>query len=201
VKKPALDQVRLGRAAHADGDVGLAHGEVQFLVGEHQLDADIRVEVEELGDALRQPRGAQPHRRRHPQVAGGALAGLDETGAGVLQPELHVAGGAEQQVALLGQDQAAGMPVEQRRLQFALEGADLPADRRLAESDVIARPREAAGFRDVEENPDLVPIQGRHSRPSRSARRGQPITGDHDLRALHDASLLPRRARRKGVLA
>jgi len=52
-EQAALDQVRLGGPPHADGDVGLAHGEVEFLVGEHQFDADIRIEIEKLGDALR----------------------------------------------------------------------------------------------------------------------------------------------------
>jgi hypothetical protein len=54
-EQPPLDQVRLGRTAHADRDVGLAHGEVQLLVGEHQLDPYIRIEIEEFRDALRQP--------------------------------------------------------------------------------------------------------------------------------------------------
>ena len=37
-----LDQVGLHRLAEADGDVGLAHGEVEFLVVEDQLQVDGR---------------------------------------------------------------------------------------------------------------------------------------------------------------
>ena len=95
------------------------------------------------------------------------LARLDEAGAGVLQAQLHVARGAEQQVALLGQDQAAGVAVEQRRLQLALQRADLPAHGRLAQAEVVAGPREAAGLRDVVEDADLVPVHGVHSRSTR----------------------------------
>ena len=67
-------------------------------------------------------------RRRDLEFAARALARLDEARARRLEPHAHVARGAEQQVALLGQDQAAGVAVEQRRLQFALERRDLPAD-------------------------------------------------------------------------
>ena len=46
-------------------------------------------------------------------VAGRPLARLDELRAGRLQLQRHVARGAEQEVALLGQDQAAGVAVEE----------------------------------------------------------------------------------------
>ena len=85
---------------------------------------------------------------------------LDEAGLGGFQPHAHVPGGPEQQVALLGQDQAAGMTVEEGRLQLALEGADLTADGGLAQAQIVTGPREAAGFRDRIENPDLVPVHG-----------------------------------------
>ena len=43
----ALDQVRLARRLHADGDVGLAHGEVELAILQQQVDLDIRVVLEE----------------------------------------------------------------------------------------------------------------------------------------------------------
>ena len=116
------------------------------------------IEVEELGDPLRQPDRPEADGRRHLEVAGRPLARLDEAGAGGLEPHPHVARRPEQQVALLGQDQAAGMAVEERGLQLALEGADLPADRGLAEAEIVPGAREAASFGDRIENPDLVPI-------------------------------------------
>ena len=54
-EQAALDEVRLRRAPQPDGDVRLAHGEVEFLAREDELDAHVRIKVEELGDALRQP--------------------------------------------------------------------------------------------------------------------------------------------------
>ena len=159
-EQPALDEVGLRRAAQADRDVGLAHREVELLVGQDQLDAHVRVEVEELADALREPDRAEPDGRRHLEVAGRPLARLDEARPGGLEAHAHVAGGAEQEVALLGQDQPAGVAVEQRRLELALERADLPAHRRLAEVEIVAGAGEAAGFRDGVEDPNLVPVHG-----------------------------------------
>ena len=37
----ALDQVRLGRLAQPDGHIGLAHGEIEFFVGDDQRDANV----------------------------------------------------------------------------------------------------------------------------------------------------------------
>ena len=92
------------------------------------------------------------------RVAGRPLAGIDETRLGGLEPHPHVAGGTEQQVALLGEDEPAGMAVEEGRAQLALERADLAADGGLAQAQVLTGAREAASFRDGVENPDLVPI-------------------------------------------
>ena len=147
-------------SAQADRHVGLAHGQIQLLVGEDQLHAHIRVKVEEFGDALGQPDRAEADRRRHLQLARGTLAGLDEARLGRFQPHAHVPGGPEQQVALLGQDQPAGMTVEEGSLQLALEGADLTAHGGLAQAQIVTGPREAARFCDRIENPDLVPVHG-----------------------------------------
>ena len=95
-EEAALDEVRLRRAAQPDGDVRLAHGEVEFLVREDELDAHVGIEVEELGDALRQPDRAEADGRRHLEFAGRPLARLDEAGAGRLEPHAHVARRPEQ---------------------------------------------------------------------------------------------------------
>ena len=51
----ALDQVGLRRLAQPDRDVGLAHGEVELVVGQDQRDADVGIEIEELAQPRRQP--------------------------------------------------------------------------------------------------------------------------------------------------
>ena len=58
----------------------------------------------------------------------------------------HVMGGAEQQVALFGQDQPARMAVEQRDRQLLLQRADLARNRRLRQAELFAGMGEAAGF-------------------------------------------------------
>ena len=68
-QRPA-DEVALLRLAGPDGDVGLAHGEVELLVVEDQLDADVGVELDELADARRQPDGAEADGRGDAQLAG-----------------------------------------------------------------------------------------------------------------------------------
>ena len=55
------DQIGLARFLHADGHVGLPHGQVQHALLQHQVDLEIRVLVVELGQARRQPE----HRKGH----------------------------------------------------------------------------------------------------------------------------------------
>ena len=74
-EQPALDEVGLLRLAQPDRAVGLAHGEVELLVGEDQLQLDVGIEVEELLDALGQPAGAEPDRGGDPQHAGRLVLG------------------------------------------------------------------------------------------------------------------------------
>jgi hypothetical protein len=45
---------------------------------------------------------------------------------------------------MLREDEAAGVPMEQRYLQFALKGADVPADGRLVQAEMFARARETS---------------------------------------------------------
>ena len=119
----ALDQVGLGRLAQADGDVGLAHREVEFLVGGDQRDADFRIEVEEFAEPRRQPVHADAGRGGHLEFAVRPLAAVGELGARRLQLHEHFVRGAIQQFALLGEDQAARMAMEQRHRQLLLQRA------------------------------------------------------------------------------
>ena len=80
-EQPALDQVGLLRLAQPDRAVGLAHGEVELLIGEDQLQLDVRIELEELLDALGEPAGAEPDRGGHPEHAGRPVLGLGQPGA------------------------------------------------------------------------------------------------------------------------
>ncbi|SCM79246.1 hypothetical protein KL86PLE_90306 [uncultured Pleomorphomonas sp.] len=154
----ALDQVGLGRLAQADGDVGLSHGEVELVVVEDELQLDVGVEVDELVDARGQPGGADADGGGDAQRAGRALAAVGQPALHVLELQEHVMGGAVEQFALLGEDQAAGVAVEQRHAEILLEGADLAADGGLAHVQAVAGVGEAPGVGGGVEYPELVPI-------------------------------------------
>ena len=169
----ALDQVGLGRLAQPDRDVGLAHGEVELLVGGDQRDADVGEQIHEFAEPRRQPMDAHAGRGRHLQLAMRLLAAVGELGARRLELHEHVMGGAVEQLALLGEDQPAGVAVEQRDRQFLLERADLPRHRRLRQTELLAGMREAAGFRRGVKHLQLVPVHSlfsiRHGAPFHSA--------------------------------
>ena len=63
--------------------------------------------------------------RRDPQFAVRALAAVGQARAGQLELADHFLHGAEEEFALFGEHQAAGMAVEQRRLQIFFQSADL----------------------------------------------------------------------------
>jgi len=110
----ALDQIGLRRLPQTNGDVGLAHGEVELLVGGQQRDVDFRIKLDEFAEPRRQPMDADARRRGHAQVAVRPLAAVGQLGARRFELHEHVVGGAIEQLALLGQDQAAGVAVKQR---------------------------------------------------------------------------------------
>ncbi len=58
----ALDEIGLGGAAQADGDIGLAHGEIELGVIEDQDDVDLGVELHEFRNAGGEPEGAEADR-------------------------------------------------------------------------------------------------------------------------------------------
>ncbi len=48
----ALDQVGLRRLTQSDGDVGLAHRQIEFFVGGDQRDVDVGIEIDEIRRAV-----------------------------------------------------------------------------------------------------------------------------------------------------
>ena len=90
----ALDEVRLDRLAEAQRHVGLAHGEVEFAVVEDEAQADARIELEELVDALGQPGRAEADGGGDAERAARLFAGLGEGRAHRLELDQHLVGGA-----------------------------------------------------------------------------------------------------------
>ncbi len=185
----ALDQIRLGRLAQADRHVGLAHGEIELLVGGDQLDADVRIQVDEFAEPRGEPVHADADRGGHLEVAVRPLAAVGQLGARRLEFHEDFMRGAVEQFALFGEDQPARVAVEQRDRELLLECAHLPRDGRLRKPELLARVGEAAGFGGGVKNLELVPvhdakplvrpcgyenrfIRRRRAAPSRHARRG-----------------------------
>ena len=134
----ALDQVGLGRLAQADGDVGLAHRQIEFLVGGDQRDVDIGIKIEEFAEPRREPMHADAGRGRHFEFAVGPFAAVGELGARGLELHEHFMRGAVQHLALFGQDQAAGMAVKQRDRKLGLQRRNLARYRRLRQAEPLA---------------------------------------------------------------
>ena len=74
------------------------------------------------------------------------------------QPAHHLLHRAKQHFALLGQQQAPRVAMEQRGLQVIFQRRDLAADRRLAEMQGFAGMGEGAGVGGGVENAQLVPV-------------------------------------------
>ena len=92
------------------------------------------------------------------EPAGGLVLVGPQQRLGSVDLARHVAGRAVEQLALLGQDQAAGMAVEQHDAKLLLERADLARDRRLAELQPLAGMGETAGIGHGLKDPQLVPV-------------------------------------------
>ena len=160
-KQLALNEIRLRRLAHADADVGLAHRQVEFLVGDQQIDVDVRIELDEFAEPRNQPVHAEARRGGDAQVAVRPLAAVGQLGARGLQLHEHFVRGAIEKFALLGEDQPARMAVEQRHRQFLFERADLARHRRLRQAELLAGMGKASRFGCGVKHLQLVPVHRR----------------------------------------
>ena len=126
-------------------------------------DAHFRIELDELAEPRREPVHADARRGGDAQIAVRPLAAVGELGARRLELHEHVVRGAEQQIALLGQDQAARMAVKQRDRELLLERAHLARHRRLRQPELFAGMGETSrlggGVKDLE----LIPVHDRSS--------------------------------------
>ena len=169
----ALDQIGLGRLAQADGDVGRAHRQIELLVGGEQGEMHIRIELHELPE----PRGEPVH----PDARSGGdaqLAVRPLARIGQLRPrrlELHedVMRGVVEELALLGEDEPAGVAMKQRDAQLLLERGDLPRYSRLREPERLAGVGEAARLGSGVKHLQLVPVHAH----CRAARHSAAIAG------------------------
>ncbi len=152
------DQLVRGRAEEADGEIGLAGGEVEHLIAGDHLDDDVGM-------------GAAQHAEpRHQPVGGDALGGGDADDAGHFAVEAgqvpldrrgvghhrfgldqHAAGGR-------GHFHAVAVAVEQLGAQPPLERLDAPADGGLLGIQLGGGGAEAAGLCNREEETNVIPV-------------------------------------------
>ena len=137
---------------------------------ENQFNVDLRVEVEEFRDAVGEPDAADPDSRRDLEISGRPLICFVQSLARRLYAQADVLRGSEENITMLGQDQAAGVTMEERNVQIALEGADASADGGLVQVELFSGPGKASSFCHGKEEFDLVPIQDDPSRYEAAAR-------------------------------
>jgi hypothetical protein len=155
------NEIGLLRLAGPDGDVGGAHGNGDLLVVEHQLDADIGVQLEELAQRCvthTVPRPIGVVMRRSPEGFG---RGVGEERLRRRELAHDLAGGAEQHLALLGQHRGRARGGGTGKLQLLFQGRYLTADRRLAHAQRFTGMGEAAGLGGGMEDAEFVPVHGR----------------------------------------
>ena len=152
------DQIRLDGFTDADGEIGLAHAQIEVIVRQNHVHVDVGIKLQKLAQPGREPVGADAHGGRDAQFAMRTHAAVRQAHTRRLELLGHVSHRAKQGLALFRQDQAAGMAMEQRRLQVLFKGADLPADGRLAQTERVARVGERTGVRHRVKNPQLVPV-------------------------------------------
>src|SRR6266576_3926834 len=140
----ALNEIGLGRLAGADRDIGLAHRQIEILVGDDHGNPDFRIKCCEFVEPRNQPVDAKRWWRRDLEVAARPLAAVGQLCARRLQLHEYVMGGAEQQVALLGENEAARMAMEQRYRKLLLQRADMSRNGRLRQPELFAGMGEAA---------------------------------------------------------
>ena len=200
-EEPAPDQVGLGRLAQPQADVGLAHAEIELLVGQDDVELDVGIEVQEFAEPRREPARPEREGRGDAQFAVRLLAAVGEVAAHRIELQHHVLDGAEQEFALFGQDQPAGVTVEERRFELGLEGADLAADGGLAEVEDLTRMGEGSGIGGRLENPQLIPIHRRlpdgpvpiigRRRSAARGTAGVPLSTDRRTGAIAKADYRP----------
>ena len=101
---------------------------------------------------------ADARRRGDAQIAVRLFAAVGQFDPRRLELHEHVVRGAIEELALLGENEAAGVAVKQRHRQLLLQCADLPRHRRLRQRQLLAGMGETAGLGGGMKDFQLIPI-------------------------------------------
>ena len=114
--------------------------------------------MQEFVNARRQPGGAEADGAGDPKLARRLLLGVHDGDLNGVEPFDHIVRRLRQQLSLLGQNEPAGVAVEQLHAEVLLQGGDLTAHRRLAQVQHFACVREAARLCHGVEDSQFVPV-------------------------------------------
>src|SRR5215475_6042425 len=120
-KQLALDQIRLGRLSQADGDISLAHRQIQLFVSGDQRDVDVWIKIQKFTEPRREPMYTDAGRSLYFKFAIWPLPAVGELGAGGLELHKDFMRGPVQQFALLGEDQSTCVAMKQRNREFGFQ--------------------------------------------------------------------------------
>ena len=123
-----LNEIWLTRRTHAEGNVGLAHCQVEFTVSQLKADINFRIQFDEFPDTRRQPSRPECGGFRHLKRSRGAFLAFSKLRFRHCQHVENFVTGAIEKLTLLSEQKTACVPVKQRRIQRRLERTD-PAKR------------------------------------------------------------------------
>ncbi len=153
------DEALAGRLHEADEDVGFALGQADQMTFGHEFNQHARLAFNEFDETFRNKPGADAFHGHDPNAAGrGHVLGAEGLRyvAGFLFYPLR---DRKQTVALLGQHEAVGFPVEQFDRQVFLEFGDAAADGGVIDAKTPRGRRQPALSCQFEEEDQVVPVK------------------------------------------
>ena len=126
---------------------------VELIIRHDERDGDFGVDFVELGQLGDEPHGAHGHRGGDHQRAARTFAAIHQRGFGGFEFVGHFRDGAEKDFALLGEDEAARVAVEQGDAHLLFQRRDLAGNGGLAEIEHVTGAGEALRLGDGVENP------------------------------------------------
>ena len=141
---------RARRVLEAEREMQLAgaHALGQVVAALVDADLDVGVALAQAGEGVGDEPGERGREGADAQPDAAAVGGRGDLGVGELEALGDGVGVREQDLALGGEPQAAGLALEQARADLALEGADLVGDRGLGERERAGGAGERAVVRD-----------------------------------------------------
>ncbi|EAZ60671.1 conserved hypothetical protein [Pseudomonas aeruginosa 2192] len=139
IAEVARHQAGVGEIADAYRQVDALGDQIDALVLEEQLQAQLAVVLQQRFQRLGDQRAGEPHRRRQAQLTHRRIAPFAKPPLGFLGDRQHLRATAIERLAGLGQGQPAGGAMQQSDLGAALQLADLLADCRRGHAQALGR--------------------------------------------------------------